>query len=406
MTKRSSEKGPRKALAKYGSHGRRVNVFLRGGLVTVEWREGPTRRRCESWPDSRENRVRARAYAEGVASTLDKRGQVYAPLTLHELFQKYLVAESPAWRPATRTNALAHWKLFTLIVGETQRADVVTPELMDEVAQRLRARPAKPGTTGERPRSPVQVAATCAAVRRVFKWAAQRRLLAADPLISWRPKLAKDERAAAPAEYTPAEAAAILAAVDRRSSRQWRAWVTFTLAAVLGRRQRAILGLEWGDVDLVARTVTWRAELDKQGRGATVPLTRSAVHALRVARVWGGGTWSTAPRSRFVVPSAQARRADAPWTYQAANQALHEAEIRAGVPRRVGVAMHAFRRGVVTSVHEATGNLELAGALVGDRDVRTLRRSYLKDRPEQLQQAAEIASTRVLGSQMAIKRPK
>ena len=51
-----------KKLAAYGSTGRTVRVFLEGDLVRVQWRE-QGRRRTESWPDSRDNRVRARAFA-------------------------------------------------------------------------------------------------------------------------------------------------------------------------------------------------------------------------------------------------------------------------------------------------------------------------------------------------------
>lgn len=168
--------------------------------------------------------------------------------------------------------------------------------------------------------------------------------------------------------------------------------MAFTLCATLGRRQRAVLGLQWRDIDWTTRRVTWRAETDKLGREATVPLPRAAVHALRVARVWVA---RMAPGSRWVFPAVQARRGDRPWTYQAANAALHVAELAAGVPHRPYRALHGFRRSVVTSIHAATGDLELAGEYVGDKDVRTLRRSYLKTRPERLADAARIAGNAV-----------
>lgn len=383
-----------KKLAAYGSTGRTVRVFLEGDLVRVQWRE-QGRRRTESWPDSRDNRVRARAFAEGVAQKLDDRGRVAEPITLHQLWTAYYTAHVEGWRAATATNETNHWRQFTLLVGDTTLADRITAEVADELYRRLRARPAKAGTRGERPRNPGQVAATFQAVRRVFAFGFERKLLAANPLAVWRPALSKDDRhQPRPDEHRPSEVTAIIAACDRRSSRHWRAWVAFTLCATLGRRQRAVLGLQWRDIDWTTRRVTWRAETDKLGREATVPLPRAAVHALRVARVWVA---RMAPGSRWVFPAVQARRGDRPWTYQAANAALHVAELAAGVPHRPYRALHGFRRSVVTSIHAATGDLELAGEYVGDKDVRTLRRSYLKTRPERLADAARIAGNAVAG---------
>lgn len=386
-----------KKLTSLGAPGRTVRVFVERGLVRVQWRESG-RRRTESWPDSRDNRVRARAFAEGVAGKLDARGRTWERLTIHQLWTAYVTAEGPAWREATRINAANHWRLFSVMLGDTAQVEAVTPAVADELYARLRSRPARAGTAGERPRSPTQAAATFHAVKRVFKWAAARQIITADPLAAWRPRLAKDDRRSAPDEYAPGEVRAIVRQLDRRSSRQWRAWVAVTLCAALGRRQRAVLGLQWADVDLGARTVRWRSETDKLGREATIPLPRAAVHALRVAKVWGA---RMAPGSRWVLPAVQGRRGDRPWTYQAVHQALRLAEARAGVPHRPFRALHGFRRSVVTSIHEATGDLELAGEFIGDRDVRTLRRSYLKPRPARLADAARIA-----GNQLATEETK
>jgi hypothetical protein len=49
----------------------------------------------------------------------------------------------------------------------------------------------------------------------------------------------------------------------------------------------------------------------------------------------------------------------------------------------------ASRRFVVTEAHAATENFALAGQYVGDRDLRTLACSYLRERPEELRRAVE-----------------
>lgn len=375
---------PQRKLDSYGPRGARVRVFLEDTMVRVQWKEHG-RRRTQSWPDSRDNRRRAKAFAEGVAEKLAL-GTRLVPeaMTLAELWRRYLAAVALTWRPATLRNAQTHWQLFTAAVGDGLDARRITPEAMDEVQLRLRGRAAK-----GRKRSPVQVARCLNVVRAAFTWAAQRRLLEPQ-LATWRPSLAKDERPLAPAEYGPGESARILAALDFRNARQWRAWVVLTLAATLGRRWRAILALHVTDVDLRARTVRWSAEGDKQGREAVVPMPRAAVMAVRVALVWRRRQGHTSP---LLVPGVQARSRHKPYTYQAVHYALREAEQRAGVPHLPYRALHGFRRGVVTSVHAATGNLELAGELVGDRDVKTLRRSYLKARPEQLRAAVDVIDT-------------
>jgi hypothetical protein len=72
--------------------------------------------------------------------------------------------------------------------------------------------------------------------------------------------------------------------------------------------------------------------------------------------------------------------ADKPWTYQAFNQALIRLEHRAGVPHVAYRGAHGFRRYVINDVNAR--NLVLAGQYVGDKDLRTLMRSYVSERPE------------------------
>ena len=87
---------------------------------------------------------------------------------------------------------------------------------------------------------------------------------------------------------------------------------------------------------------------------------------------------------------------DKPWTYQAFNQALIRLEHRAGVPHVAYRAAHGFRRYVINEVNARTGNVVLAGQYVGDKDLRTLMRSYVRERPEELQRAvAEMEHTGV-----------
>ncbi len=179
-----------------------------------------------------------------------------------------------------------------------------------------------------------------------------------------------------------------MAALDYRNSRTWRTWVAVQVASLLGPRQNALLNVEWRDIDLCTRTVRWRAELDKRGRERVQPLPREAVFAFRVAAVWrrrlGYG-------GRFVFPPVQARRGDRPWTYAALSAQLAAAEGRAGIAHVAYRGMHGFRRGACKNVLAVTGgDLNKAGEWIGDTDLRTLKRSYLKSRPEELREVANL----------------
>jgi hypothetical protein len=92
---------------------------------------------------------------------------------------------------------------------------------------------------------------------------------------------------------------------------------------------------------------------------------------------------------RFVFPPVQARRGDRPWTYAALSAQLTAAEMRADIPHVAFRGMHGFRRGAAKNVLELTGgDLNKAGEWIGDTDLRALKRSYLKSRPEELRSVA------------------
>ncbi len=185
-------------------------------------------------------------------------------------------------------------------------------------------------------------------------------------------------------EWSADDCARILAELSPKHGRQWRAYVAIVLDATLGARVNALLHLEWRDVDLNARTIRWRPELDKLANDRTQPLPRDAVRAFRIAAVWRRKIKYTGP---YIIPGAQKRRTG-PYTYQGLNAALKGAAGRAGVTWVDYRAMHGFRRYVVNNVLAATGNLTRAGQFVGDVDMRTLTRSYVRARPEELRDVA------------------
>lgn len=373
----------RRRLATVGMRGASAIVFaerLTSGndLVRVQWREAG-RLHTRSWPLSAEGKRIARAFAEGTVERLQRRGvRAEERLTVRAVFDRYLAARTPEWREKTRVTTVTRWRVFTNLVSPATFADLVTPETLDEVRVVLRRRYA-----------PNQVAHVVQLVKSVWKLARARRWIPENSLEGYENRLAKDERPTDVPEYTPEEVGRILGALDYRKAREWRLWVAVQLASLLGPRQRSLFGLELGDVDLTARVVHWRPELDKRAKERWQPLPRDAVFAVRVALVWRARLGYRGP---YLLPPVQERR-QGPWVYQAAVEMLHSTCRRVGVPVVKHRAFHGFRRHAARNVLGLTGSIKAAGDWIGDDDVRTLTRSYLKRRPEEQREIANALSS-------------
>lgn len=148
----------------------------------------------------------------------------------------------------------------------------------------------------------------CHPVERHARLAKARRWIAENPLADYRIPRAKEDRPTDVEEFRPEEAARLMSQLSSRDSRRWRAHVACRIAGTQGPRIRALLLLNDADVDLKARTVRWRAEHDKLGRERVQPLTRDAVAAVRIARIW---RVRLDYRGRYLLPPVKAARIEA-----------------------------------------------------------------------------------------------
>jgi integrase len=364
----------RKTLKKLGAHGRSVHVFAEGALVRVQWRE-TGQRRTESWPGTGAGKKEALAYAKGVEERLARRApEAPRPITVGALGEAFLLAHPvpETWRPKTLSTFLARWKVWVAFATRERRIDTVTPETLDRFRAAMRADDYAIN----------QVANHVQMVKAVWRFARERKLITENQVADYRMKLSRDQRRLEVPEWTPDECAKILAQLSPRAALGWRPWAAVVLDSLLGGRSRALLALEWRDVDLGRRVVRWRPELDKLARDREQPLPREAAMAFRVAAVWRRRIGYEGP---FVFPGAQDRtRGVKPWGYSALNQALRAAATKAGVRWVDYRAMHGFRRMAVNNVLALTGDLTKAGQWIGDTDARTLSRSYVRARPEEL----------------------
>jgi len=395
----------RKRIKTYGRRGQLVRVndeHLDGRrLVRVQWNEtkgAPLS--TESWPYSKPNVETAKGFAEGVAHRLA--AQLAAPLadrTIRELADLHIAAFAESWAPATLRNFQHRWARFEAFVGRNTSARLVTEETLDEFRARMRTTEIAVGQRIE----------TVKAVKQVFRWAKRRKLIAENAIADYVIKVAKSERTAERPEWSPEETARLGAQLlgerASRSSRHWRLEVAFFLASSQGPRQNAMRHLAADDVNLSAdtvrhptapdvvlppRSVWWNPAYDKMGEERVQPLTRGAVRAIRLARVWCTrigypGPWLLAPARE------KSRAAKEPWGYAAANQALRELCKRCDpvVEWIDGRAYHGFRKYSAGEVHRLTGSERDAADWIGDKDVKIVRRHYLKKRAEEQRGVAQ-----------------
>lgn len=400
----------RKQIASFGTHGRSVRVFVedfttdRQALVRCQWREGG-KLHTESLPDSPSNRRTVKEYAQGKAAHLQMKGQPkQVRLTMYELGTRYLAAHTvpDVWRAKTLKTFLSRWKVWITFATPDRLIDTVEPTTLDDFRTAMK----------DQKYAVNQIANHVQMVKSVYLWARERRLLAENPIAGYRMKLSRDARRLKVAEWSNDECAAIIEQLSPKDSRRWRAHVAIVLDAVLGARSNALLNLEWRDVDLASRYLHWRPELDKLGKDRWQPLPRAAVRALRIAKVWrkrigyegpfvipavskaGRGIvrelreWEKDPKHKRVGKNGSRAVRDRAYSYQALRDSLKSAAEEAGLKWIDYRAMHSFRRMVVNNVLALTGNITLAGKWIGDDDIRTLQRSYVRERQEELRDVA------------------
>jgi len=98
--------------------------------------------------------------------------------------------------------------------------------------------------------------------------------------------------------------------------------------------------------------------------------------------------WELDPAQKRVGKRGRRAAGDQPYSYGSLNKALKVAAARAKVRWIDYRALHGFRRMVLNNALKITGNLSLAGRYIGDVDMGTLTRSYVRDRPEDFKEIA------------------
>jgi integrase len=145
----------------------------------------------------------------------------------------------------------------------------------------------------------------------------------------------------------------------------WRMALVMELCRETGRRSNSVRQLRWEDVDMEARTVTWRREMDKARRESVTPLSGLAVLALRGAPRIEGSPW--------LIPSV--KDPSQPASSNSLNGWMQRAKIKAGLDGVKRLGYHGEKRARVRSPEFRKLPAKVQEAITGTT-WQTLQRVY------------------------------
>lgn len=365
-------KTSRKEVARYGRRGDLVRVvedMHRGAPVyRVLYRKADGRPSAAIYPRSRDGRKEALAFAEGFHDQRAKEAEPAppAPLTVEQLWDRYVAANFDRFRSSTRRIYRDGWRPWQDYVGPHTTAEVLGWESMDGLRRALEARDWAVNT----------IRKTFGVIRGVYRWGQMTKAIGANDVGLYQYRVGKDRQPESPAEFTSSEFEAILDELPLTDGRRWRAHVAIGICGFQGVRQWAALHLQWDDIDFDQRILTWQAPWDKNGKTWVQPLRRPTIAVLAMAWDWREKMGYTGP---WVLFAGNRLNKGETYTEGALWRSIVGAEQRAGIPHLRSRGAHGLRRLLAGNVATLTGDIKLAMDAIGDKDIRMARR-YLKVR--------------------------
>lgn len=370
-----------------GESGCRVVLFERkpGGNLYREVYLGGKRVAAQKSLGHRD-KERAKADAYKLLATLKTHEEALSggKLTLQTLFDNYI--GSPAFNAKKeRTQREDQRRLERLLWFLGPERDVASLSPSDMQRYTEARSHGQYGPTGK-PVRPRTIAADLVALSTMLNWATRERTSQGKPLLQYNPlrgvKLPVEKNPRRPVatwERFEKTRLAMQQLQRSESEAERQRWTKMELALVLveatGRRLGSVRQLRWEDVDLGEQpTIRWRAEADKKGYEAVVPMSAELANELRNFR-----------RSLGAVAGwVFARKSDRsePMDRHLFNKWLVVAEKEAGLPKLKGALWHAYRRKWATErKHHPLKDVAEAG---GWRDTEALLTCYQRPDSETL----------------------
>lgn len=308
-------------------------IEKRGDGYRVRWRELATgvirSRQCPTLRSARDlDREIKEAHARGREWSPEPTAAEPAVIAVAVAYQD---ARRLRCRPHTMRVEARHLDLFLRFLTERfprmthPTMGLLSRALLDEfLAWLLRPETSRHGKVARRPDS---AAKSVRAVQQLWKWAEESERWQGVPRAR-AVELPRTVPAAVVAPTWEEMDACVLAC--RGWQRQLATWLRYT-----GLRAGESMLLLWSDVDMARGTVTIRPEIDKTGRGRTVPLCPALLDEI--------ATWGK--REGYVIPTK--RREGTKHHRDPRARDLRRAWARAGVRADVWTQRpeHAFRRG-------------------------------------------------------------
>lgn len=272
-------------------------------------------------------------------------------MTQRAMWIRFQLEESRGLAEGTLRSYEQGWRRWEAFVGKDSLVDETTAQQVYGFPRALEAQELATAT----------IRTTLGSVRAVFGWAKRLELITENRWRDYRHRTAAERRTKQRAEYRIDDFKAIWNALSPADAREWRAWGVVGLLGLYGTRPSEILNLRWSWIDAEAGTITIPAEFVKTRESRQLPLMPVARAVLEIAALWRFGAGADA----HVFPGRNGK----PYGARDFSRWLLVAEQRAGVPHIRFRSGHAFRRGVVGDLADATGDVSLALLAVGDRNL-------------------------------------
>lgn len=363
-----------------GEKGRnRVRAFeeVKTGMLYLEWHERGKRRRKSL---GHRDEDRAKRQAEKVAYQIgEARWKPSAEITLGELFDIYLVEESPQKGEGKRKHDHRCAEMFNRFFGRNRKAQTLNQrDWSGFIQQRRCGKIAPPRSTPGQEVVMRTVIYDLKFLRAALAWATRSRNGSGQALLPQNPVqgfvLPKEDSPSRPRTSHMRYEKMLEAAADM----DWRFRVALVLAHETGHRAHSIRHLQWRDID--GERITWRAEHDKIGFEHVTPITPEAQKALQAARTEQPGVGQA-----WVLPAPQ--DATRPCSRHLLRTWWRRAEELAGLEHVDRLGWHGLRRKFGDELRELP--MKDLCHLGGWKDAQTVLTCYQQPDEETQRQALQ-----------------